>query len=513
MPELTRQDDGGSPSTFRNLLDGGADILPFSPAFAAGLALAIFLVDTFTPFDVAIAVLYVGVVLLSLNFATRRQLLLIGAGCGILTVLGFLLSHGIDAPAGPMARGAVSLVAIAISTGLAIRVKSGIEVLRESERRYRNIFLASGVAILEMDFSRIRQVLAERRVPSVREALSLMRVNNANETTMKMFGARDIADYRSALPRLVPAEMEPALEGMLEAIARGDRYFESETAMHTVDGRRIDVLTTVALPADRPELDQVLVSVMDVTASREAARRLDETRDELARISRVATLGELTASIAHEVNQPLAAIVTNGQAGLRWLNRTEPDLAEGRAALTRIVTDAERASDVIKRLRSLSTRGVTQHVPVDLNTVVADALALGRAEFRTRQVEVSFDARPDPPMVSGDPVQLQQVVINLVVNAVQAMTKVEPDRRKLDIELAAAANEVVLAVSDSGPGLKPDQAEQIFSAFYTTKPEGMGMGLSISRSIVEAHGGRIAAGASPSGGARFTVTLPTLEAN
>ncbi len=492
-------------------LEGGTDILPFSPALAAGLALAIFLADTFTPIDVAIAVLYVGVVLLSLNFASPRQLLLIGAACALLTVLGFLLSHGLDAPPGPLARGAVSLVAIAITTGLAVRVKSGIEVLSERERRYRNIFLASGVAILEMDFSRIKASLVAGTTLSVRAALSLMRVTNANATTMKMFGARDLADYRAALPRLVPLEMEPALTEMLAAIARGERYFEAETVMDTIEGRRLDVLTTVAVPADRPQLDQVLVSVVDVTQSREAARRLNETRDELNRISRVATMGELIASIAHEVNQPLAAIVTNGQAGLRWLARAEPDIPEGRSALTRIVADAERASDVIRRLRALSTRGVSQQVPIDLNAVAADALELVRPELREQQVAVAVELQPDLPRVVGDPVQLQQVVINLAVNAVQAMGKTEPQARRLALVTGIEDGGVTLRLSDSGPGLAPGEEEQAFAAFYSTKAEGMGMGLSICRSIVEAHGGRIFAGAAEGGGAAFTMVLPAME--
>jgi len=495
----------------RKLLDGGDDILPFSPAFAAGLALAIFLVDTFTPFDVAIAVLYVGVVLQSLNFANRSQLLLIGGGCALLTVAGFLFSHGIDAPPGPLARVGVSLVAIAITTGLAMRVKTGIDVLSESERRYRNIFLASGVAILEMDFSRLKQSLDSGETLDTREALGLIRVNNANATTMKMFGARDLDAYRAALPRLVPEAMEPTLAAMLAAIGGGERYFEAETVMDTVDGRRIDVLTTVAVPADRPRLDQVLVSVMDVTEGHEATRRLNQTRDELARIGRVATLGELTASIAHEVNQPLAAIVTNGQAGLRWLTRAEPDIGEGRAALTRIVADAERAGDVIKRLRALSTRGTTEHMPVNLNAVVTDALALLQPEFKARQVAVTFEPSGGLPEVMGDPVQLQQVVINLAVNAVHAMDAIEADSRQLSFALSAAVGEVRMVVSDSGPGLKPGEAGQVFSAFYTTKADGMGLGLSICHSIVESHGGRIEASSASGAGAMFEMTLPILE--
>lgn len=245
---------------------GGNDILPFSPAFAAGLAIAIFVVDTFTPFDVAIAVLYVAVVLLSLNFASRRGLLLIAAGCVLLTVLGFFLSHGLDAPIGSVARFGVSLTAIAITAGLALKVRESIDVLRDSERRYRNIFLASGIAILEMDFTALGRALASGEVPPPRQALTMMRLRNANATAIKMFGTRDFETFARALPSFTPHEMEPTIAAMVGAIVAGERYYEAEMVMTTIDGRRIDVLTTLALPADRPDMDMALVTIMDVTA-------------------------------------------------------------------------------------------------------------------------------------------------------------------------------------------------------------------------------------------------------
>lgn len=497
------------------LFDGGNDILPFSPAFAAGLAIAIFLVDTFTPLDVAIAVLYVAVVLLSLNFATRRQLILIAVGCAALTAISFLLSHGIAAPAGSVARFGVSLVAIGVTTGLALRVQSGIDVLTESERRYRNIFLASGVAILEMDFSAVKWAMDAARLAgdgfSARDAIGLMRLTNANATTVKMFGANDLAGFTAALPSLAPPEMEIAIAGLLAAIAAGDRYFEAETVMTTLDGRRIDILCTAAIPADRPQLDTVLISIMDVTRRHDAEFRLGETRAELAHINRVATLGELTASIAHEVNQPLAAIVTNGQAGLRWLSRPQPEVKEGKISLQRIVADAERASDVVKRLRALSMRGASQMLAIDLNMVVTDALSLLRPELRAQQVAAQFEPAAGLPPISGDAVQLQQVMINLVMNGLQAMAGIDPAQRRLTIGLGTHHRKVALTVSDSGPGLPAGDADQVFDAFFTTKPEGMGMGLSICRSIIEAHGGSISAGPAAQGGAAFTILLPIAE--
>ena len=506
MPAETRR--RGAPSL---PLEGGNDILPFTPAFAAGLAVAIFVVDTFTPFDVAIAVLYVAVVLLSLNFASRRGLMLIAAGCLVLTVLAFFLAHGLDAPIGSVARLGVSLTAIVITAALALRVRESIDVLRDSERRYRNIFLASGIAILEMDFTALGPALSSGEVPAPREALTRMRLRNANATAIKMFGTADFESFARALPSFTPHEMEPVIAAMLAAIAAGERYYEAEMVMTTMDGRRIDVLTTLALPADRPEMDLALVTIMDVTARRDAERRLGETRSQLAHINRVATMGELTASIAHEVNQPLAAIVTNGQAGLRWLTRAQPDIAESQKALTRIVADAERASDVIKHLRSLSMRGTPEAVPVDVNRMIGEALELVEPELRSRQAMVRFEPASGLPSISGDPVQLQQVIINLVMNSAQAMTAAASPERIIAIATRRDGSAVRITVEDTGPGLPHGDSERLFEAFYTTRSDGVGMGLSICRTILEAHGGSISAGARSGGGARFTITLPSME--
>ena len=193
--------------------------------------------------------------------------------------------------------------------------------------------------------------------------LGMIRLVDANDTTLTMFGAGSVADFRAALPRLVPKEMEATLWSMLSALWDGGVAYEAESLMDTADGRRLNVLFTVAVPPERPGLDQVLVTIMDVTARRRAEDALHHAQAELAHVTRVATLGELTASIAHEVNQPLAAIVTNGEAGLRWLNRPEPELQEGRTSLQSMVDDAKRAGAVIKRLRALSSKSAPQQAP------------------------------------------------------------------------------------------------------------------------------------------------------
>lgn len=494
----------------------------FSPIAALALATVIFAIDTLTPFDIAIAVLYVVVVVLSLNFADRRSMLLIGAGCMVLTLLSFLLSHGARFESGPVARCMVSLAAIGITTLLAMKVKSAISVLGESERRYRHIFLSTGVAILEMDYAAVGAAIAALKAEGAsgidavraedpgfaRRMLGVVRLINANDTTLAMFGSGSVAEFREALPRLVPKEGDNSLWAMLSVLWEGGVTYEAESLMDTVDGRRLNVLFTVAVPPERPDLSQVLVTIMDVTARRQAEDALHHSQAELAHVTRVATLGELTASIAHEVNQPLAAIVTNGEAGLRWLNRPEPELQEGRTSLQGMIADAKRASAVIGRLRALSSKSAPQQAVFSLDELVVETVALMQRELERHRTSLTLGLDDTVPPVFGDRVQIQQVLINLVVNACQAMGTVEGRARELRVGCGVVDGALEMTVTDSGPGFDPDKASSLFNAFYTTKANGMGMGLSICRSILEAHGGRIRASATPGAGATFTVSLP-----
>jgi signal transduction histidine kinase len=225
-------------------------------------------------------------------------------------------------------------------------------------------------------------------------------------------------------------------------------------------------------------------------------------------------MGELTASLAHEVNQPIAASVTDANTCLRWLAGEPPNIEEARAAAMRVVKDSRRAAEIITRTRLLFKKGTPQRELVDVNEVVREMIVLLRDEASRHNVSVRTDLAPDIPQVMGDRVQLQQVLMNLIMNSIDAMKDVE-GIRDLRIESQTTKNEeVMVSVTDSGEGLPAQQADQIFTAFFTTKAHGTGMGLSISRSIVESHGGRLwPAGNSPHG-AVFSFTLPTkLEAN
>jgi C4-dicarboxylate-specific signal transduction histidine kinase len=244
-------------------------------------------------------------------------------------------------------------------------------------------------------------------------------------------------------------------------------------------------------------------------ALRRSEQRLRDVQADLAHVSRVTTMGELTTSLAHEVNQPIAAAVTDANTCLRWLDRDQPDLQEARAAALRIVKDATRAAEIIKRVRQLFKKGGPERELVDVNEITREILFLLRSQAMQYSISVRTELASDLPRVMGDRVHLQQVLMNLIVNGIDAMKDVD-GTRELSIKSHGTENgQLLISVTDTGVGLPPLHADQIFDAFFTTKPDGTGMGLRISRSIVESHGGRLWAADNPPRGASFCFTLPT----
>jgi C4-dicarboxylate-specific signal transduction histidine kinase len=218
-------------------------------------------------------------------------------------------------------------------------------------------------------------------------------------------------------------------------------------------------------------------------------------------------MGQLTASIAHEINQPIAAAVTNAEAALRWVDMKPPDLQEAREALGRIVRNGVRAGEVLGGIRALIAKAPRKD-RLDINSTILEVIALTRSEIYSNGVALRTQLAPDLPLVQGDRVQLQQVMLNLILNAVESLSGISEGSRDLLISSEGGADQVRVAVQDSGPGLSPQSVNRLFEAFYTTKPEGMGMGLTICRSIIEAHGGRLWATANEPRGAMFQFTLP-----
>jgi PAS domain S-box-containing protein len=304
-------------------------------------------------------------------------------------------------------------------------------------------------------------------------------------------------------------EDQPFVEQMFDAAVREKRDFEMESRIVLPDGSLRHV-HTVGRPVvdDSNNLIEFVGSVMDVTERKQAEEKLRKAQVELAHVTRVMTMGELTTSIAHEVNQPLAAIVTNSNACMRWLAGDSPNLDEAREAARRIIRDGNRASEVITRIRALSKKTGTEKERLDLNEAIQEVVTLTQGEVRRNGVALRTELAGDLPPVPGDRVELQQVVLNLIMNGIEAMSGVGNRARELVIRTQSGeADQVRVIVQDSGIGLDPLSTERIFDAFYTTKPQGMGMGLAISRSIVENHGGRLWAVPNDGPGATFQFTL------
>lgn len=247
----------------------------------------------------------------------------------------------------------------------------------------------------------------------------------------------------------------------------------------------------------------------DLTSIATSEQRFRTMQAELAHANRLATLGQLTASITHEVKQPLAAVLLNAQAAQRFLARQPPDLEGGKKAMDRAVQDCIRAAEVVDRTRALGRKEAERKDSVEINKAIAEVIGLTRNELLKNSVEVQTQLAEGLPVIQGSRVQLQQVMLNLIVNAIEAMSQTGDDRRDLLISTRSQADCILIAVRDSGPGLPEGAIERAFEAFYTTKSSGLGMGLSICRSIIEAHGGRMSAANNPGPGATFQFTLPS----
>jgi PAS domain S-box-containing protein len=303
---------------------------------------------------------------------------------------------------------------------------------------------------------------------------------------------------------------------IVETARREQAEFEMDYRIVHPGGEIRDI-HAVGHPVLSPSGDLVefVGTVIDITERKRAEEereRLRQARADLAHANRVTTMGELTASVAHEVNQPIAAAVTNAKTCLRWLTRDQPDLEEARAAAIRIVKDGTRAAEIVSRIRSLFKKGATQRELVDANEVIREMVVLLHSEAVRNSISIRTDLATGLPYLMADRVQLQQVLLNLMVNSFDAMKDME-GTRELAIKSQRAENDhVLISVTDTGVGLPPQHADQIFNAFFTTKGQGTGMGLSISRSIIESHGGRLWATGNSGRGATFQFTLPTTVA-
>ena len=355
-------------------------------------------------------------------------------------------------------------------------------------------------------------------------------ITGANEAFLRMvqYNRDDLASGRVRWADLTPAEWRGHDEQALADLKVTGIFQPFEKEYFRKDGSRVPVLLGGALFEESG--NEGVAFVLDLSEQKRAEEALQKAQAELAHVTRVATVGELTASIAHEINQPLAAVVTNANASLRWLSRDSPNLAEACEAIRRIVRDGNRAGEVIARMRALFKKASTTKERLDINQAIEEVVTLAQTEVQRNRVSLQSRLANDLLPVMGDRIQLQQVILNLIINAIEAIsgevsegprdllvssqkvTEIPSQLEKGTFEYKALADaectHVLIAVRDSGPGLDPKGLDRLFDAFYTTKPKGLGMGLAISRSIIEAHRGRLWARPNAPRGAVFRFTLP-----
>jgi PAS domain S-box-containing protein len=371
--------------------------------------------------------------------------------------------------------------------------KRAEEARRYSEEQYRTVVETATDAVVSID-----------------EDSKILFVNPA---TTKIFGYDTSELIGRPLMMLMPESLRKLHEaGFRRYLANGERHLNWQGAELTAlrkNGQEFQV--EVSFGEMTSNGHKVFTGfIHDISEKKRAEEHLRQAQEDLARVTRVVAMGELAAAIAHEVNQPLTAIVTNGNFSLRQLESATPNPDELRAAITEIVSDGTRASAVISRIRGLLMKGTPMRAELNINQIIHDVGMLLRNDLSRNHVSLRTDLAADLPRVPGDSVQLQQVLINLIMNAVEAMRTSTGRTRELLIRSAKNTDGVLVQVQDSGPGMEPEVAARIFEPFFTTKAEGIGMGLSISRSIVESHGGRLWAVAEPNG-ALFEFTVPTQD--
>jgi PAS domain S-box-containing protein len=575
------------------------------------IAIGVFILDTITPREVGIAVLYVGVVLLSARFLQKRGVMLASLGLMALTVLSYSLSEHRISPEIALSNRLLSLTVIGVTAFLAVQSQSREMVLREQagllDLTHDTVFVRDmndvvtywnrgaeelyewkrGEAVGKITHQLLQTIFPMPLEDIMAELLRTGRwegelVHTKKDGTRAIVASRwsvqrdirghpvgiletnnDVTERNQAEDALrrsdayLAGAQKLSLTGSFGwKVSSGELFWSDETfrifgydrttkpslelviqRTHPTDTARVRQLidrasrdkrdwklehqllmpdgsvksVNVVARAVRDESGGVefLGSIMDVSAAKQAEQELRQAHAELAHVTRVTTLGELTASIAHEVNQPIAAVASNAAAGLRWLEAKPPNLDEVRATLGYIVQDAQRAGDVMHRIRALAKKAPLSMARFDVNEAVLDVIALTRSELMRHGVSLQSQLATGLPLIEGDRIQLQQVILNLILNAVEAMSGIDNGAREVRISTGKEASDAVLVtVRDFGPGLDPQSVDSLFKAFYTTKPGGLGMGLAICRSIIQSHGGRLWATANEPRGAVFQFTLP-----
>jgi C4-dicarboxylate-specific signal transduction histidine kinase len=502
------------------------------PVAALGLGAAVFVVDTYTDVTGAIAVLYVVVMLLASDGLSRRGIALLASACACLTILSFLVAHGDDPDVSAATRCGISLAAIVITAVLLLRDHALMQSLMEanaamarSEKRYRSIFEQARVSLWEQDFSEVKALLATLRQQGVHDLAAHMRANPAfardcarrirtvtiNDATVELLRVSSRAEGLGPIDRFLPPD-DPTPMAVLIALAEGRSEFEGRASLVAADGEVRTVQLGIAFPDEDDGFGRVVVSMVDLTEREHIQQAQLAVQAELARASRAATVGALSASIAHELNQPLGAVLMNAQTCLRWLGKDPPDIEAAVRAAERTARDGRRAAEIVQRTRGQLVAAERSDEAIDLRGMVEEAIQLLETELAAHGARVVTRFAPSVPPVRADRVALQQVLINLMTNGLHAMAEARAAPRELTVSVdggaAADGPEVRVSVRDRGRGIPDDARARLFEPFFTTKRGGMGMGLAICRSTIETYGGRLTAGNHAQGGAVFEFSLP-----
>lgn len=397
--------------------------------------------------------------------------------------------------------------------------------VRASEQRYRRLIHHLPGALLQVDARPMGAVFYQLRSNGVSDirahleahpdlvdhARGIVRVTDANGGAATLFGAGGVADLVGPVDYVFALAPETARRVTI-AHFEGRRSLVELMKLRTFDDRVIDVELTVTFPTPPESLDITLLTLEDVTERLRTEAELRQLQADYTRAARIVTLGELASSIAHEVNQPLAAIAMNAETSLRWLAREDPNLDKVAQLNRRIAESARHASGIVQRIRGMASRHLPEPVPLDFNGVVEGALLFVCHDVEARGIQLSVVLDIGVHRVLGDRVQLQQVIVNLLVNSLQALAPMGTGEGRIALATSSDADGAVhFTIRDNGPGIAEADLARIFDGFFTTKPDGMGIGLALCQSIIAAHGGTITAANHPEGGAVFRITIPPVE--
>jgi signal transduction histidine kinase len=387
-------------------------------------------------------------------------------------------------------------------------------------QRYHSVFDGTAAGFWVVDYAPLPALLATKGIEGaddfanatrndpkfLRQILDEFSVVHLNQKACQLFDVEVNAAMGQPFGTWWPDDSLQAFGQLLAALLSNQEFFEIETAMRTASGEKLDILLTCAFVKKDPDTRTITIGTTDIRARVAKEQQLSQAQSELAHAARVAVLGELMASIAHEVNQPLAAIAADGNGALRWLAKDEPNLEEARAAITRMVSESRRASEVIARTRSLAVKSAPQTTRFGINEMIEDTLLIVRRQVVNYGAEIETHLGGNLTEIEADRVQLQQVLINLIVNAAQAVAA-RPQPRSIRVTSSHVGDVVEVRVEDNGHGVG-DNVAKLFDVFFTTKESGMGMGLAISRTILENHGGFIELVSSSAEGSTFAFRMP-----